>query len=252
MSEATVCKFLEWDSDFFGLRIGRVTASSLDSGTIDRVCAWAAQERIDCLYFLCPLADKASIHVAEHAGFFLTDIRVTFEAVLGGSARPDLNVTPRVRSQRPEDIAALKTLAGASHQQTRFFADPHFSRLLCGKLYEIWMEKSCASNTSHVLVAATPGGAVQGYITCDLHEDTPGSIGLVGVDAGARKMGLGRELVLASLHYFETRGCTRATVVTQGQNIEAQRLYQSCGFVIQSVEAWHHCWLGKKPAFFNK
>jgi len=248
MSDPAGCKYLEWDSDFFAMRIGRVSESALDAEKVIRVRAWAAQERIDCLYFLCPLADTASIQTAEKAGFFLTDIRVTFGTVLGGGGNPKPEATPRIRRQMPGDITALKAIAGAFHQQTRFFADPHFPKPLCGKLYETWMEKSCASATSQVLVASSPDGAAQGYITCDVPEDgAPGSIGLVGVAEAARKTGLGRELVLASLRHFEARGCPMATVVTQGQNIAAQRLYQSCGFVTQSIEAWLHCWPGKNP-----
>jgi hypothetical protein len=33
------------------------------------------------------------------------------------------------------------------------------------------------------------------------------------------------------------------TVVTQGRNLPAQRLYQSRGFRTQRLQVWHHLWL---------
>ena len=32
------------------------------------------------------------------------------------------------------------------------------------------------------------------------------------------------------------------SVVTQGRNVAAQRLYQSAGFRTAAVQLWHHCW----------
>jgi hypothetical protein len=32
------------------------------------------------------------------------------------------------------------------------------------------------------------------------------------------------------------------TVVTQGRNRGAQRLYQQCGFLSRDLQLWHHKW----------
>ena len=44
----------------------------------------------------------------------------------------------------------------------------------------------------------------------------------------------------------------RITVVTQGRNARAQRLYQRAGFVTESVRLWFHRWFdrrGNPPAY---
>ena len=58
----------------------------------------------------------------------------------------------------------------------------------------------------------------------------------------ARGQGLGRLLLAAALHYFLESGMTRARVVTQARNIASQRLYQGCGFLIESAALWYHRW----------
>jgi ribosomal protein S18 acetylase RimI-like enzyme len=53
---------------------------------------------------------------------------------------------------------------------------------------------------------------------------------------------LGRQLIDSSLEYFRQNGVERATVVTQGRNVDSHRLYERCGFLTQSVQLWYHCW----------
>jgi len=36
------------------------------------------------------------------------------------------------------------------------------------------------------------------------------------------------------------------TVVTQGLNVPAQRLYQKSGFLVSSVYLWYHLWIRPK------
>jgi hypothetical protein len=44
------------------------------------------------------------------------------------------------------------------------------------------------------------------------------------------------------LHWLAEQGVPRATVVTQGRNVVAQRLYQSMGFKTSTLHCWHHLW----------
>jgi hypothetical protein len=49
-------------------------------------------------------------------------------------------------------------------------------------------------------------------------------------------------MVLAALDWFEMQGAKETTVVTQGRNVAAQRLYQQCGFITKTVQFWFHKW----------
>jgi ribosomal protein S18 acetylase RimI-like enzyme len=93
-----------------------------------------------------------------------------------------------------------------------------------------------------VLVARDEGRAV-GFVTCDVDAATNwGSIGLLGVDESARGRGVGRALTQGALAWFAQRALPGVTVITQGRNVVAQRLYQRCGFVTRSVRLYYHKW----------
>jgi dTDP-4-amino-4,6-dideoxy-D-galactose acyltransferase len=132
-------------------------------------------------------------------------------------------------------------MARSNHTDTRFYQDPNFPTEKCNTLYETWIEKSCQGYAEAVLVAQRDEQPV-GYISCHRTDPTSGQIGLVGVHPNARKMGIGKLLVEASLQWFYSQGIRHVEVVTQGRNIPAARLYQKEGFLIRSLQLWYHRW----------
>jgi len=148
---------------------------------------------------------------------------------------------PNVREFRPSDRGALCALARVSHTDTRFFFDGGFEAERCHALYQTWIEKSSNGYADAVWVAETERGP-SGYVSCHLSAEGTGRIGLLAVHSEERGRGLARQLVSRALEYFGCKGMTSASVVTQGRNIAAQRLYQRCGFVTDSIQLWYHRW----------
>ena len=231
------CRFLEWDSNFFGYRIARLQHSRLNQEALDDALAWCRREHIDCLYFLAE-SDPMTIALAEAARFHLVEVRVTLEADPQNASRPAEGA--RIRSWTPADISRLRSIAAASHRGSRFYRDGHFPAERCGDLYSTWIEQSCGAHETQVFVAEVAGKAA-GYISCHAPAQE-GSIGLLGVADEARDRGLGRNLVLQALTWLRDRSTNSVSVVTQGHNIAAQRLYQQAGFITHSEQLWYHYW----------
>jgi dTDP-4-amino-4,6-dideoxy-D-galactose acyltransferase len=236
------CEYLEWDSRFFGLRIARLTEPRLTSASVAAARSWCRTNQIECLYFLADSDDSETVMLAEANAFQLVDIRLTLERGLGDGIEP----APAVRPFQPADAAPLRAIARVSHRDSRFYHDPRFTPQQCDALYEAWIERSFGGWADAVFVAQWQGAPV-GYISCHLASPKAGSIGLVAVDQGHQRRGLGRQLVAAALEYFRQNGRSQATVVTQGRNVASQRAYQRCGFLTQSVQLWYHCWFETDP-----
>jgi dTDP-4-amino-4,6-dideoxy-D-galactose acyltransferase len=231
------CQFLQWDSDFFKRRIARVTLPGLDENSVQQVLAWCASERIEFLYLLVDAADLGTVRLAETRQFQLMDIRLTLNAK---PASRTLAEYADIRPHQPDDIPALKAIASVSHRDSRFYADEHIPHELSNHLYETWVENSCNGYAQEVLVALHDD-APAGYITCHL-DGSHGQIGLLGVSASAQGKGLGSRLIGSALDWFYRHGAEEVSVVTQGRNVRAQRVYQRSGFITQSVQLWYHRW----------
>lgn len=240
-----LCSILEWDSAFFGMTIARVNTYQLEVQTAAQIMDWCREKKVSCLYFLADSNHIETLRLAEKNGFYLTDIRMTYEHSthgLGNRYEP----WPNIRLAVPEDLPALRAMTDSSYRDSRFYYDGHFSQENCDRLYETWIEKSLSGYAQAVLVMGE-FGQPEGFVTCNTNmPEAKGQIGLVGVSRSARGRGVGQALMLESLHWFAVQGMASAEVVTQGRNIRAQRLYQKCGFATKEVKLWYHYWFGEK------
>lgn len=246
MDAGDLCQYLDWDSNFFGYRIARTTVSRLDYGTVERLARWCDAHAIDCLYFLGDSDDALTTRLAEDYRLRFVDIRVTLEQQLDGIPAIGDGLAPGlIRLATPNDVSDLRAMARENHRDSRFYYDPRFPPTRCDALYETWIERSCNGYADTVLIAEL-SGCPAGYVTCHVSDQARGQIGLLGIGAAYQGTRLGQKLLRVALRWFAERGVTRVTVVTQGRNCRAQRLYQRCGFLTQSVQLWYHWWFGAR------
>jgi dTDP-4-amino-4,6-dideoxy-D-galactose acyltransferase len=240
MPENSLCQYLDWDSDFFGCKIARINANQFDQGMMENTLKCCRDHDIECIYFLAEAVDSVSIKTAEENKFHFVDIRVELELQFEGIISKD-SIGGPLRSCNQDDIPILQAMAKISHRDSRFYSDGNFPNKICDALYEKWIERSCAGYANEVLIAEYQG-RVAGYVSCHLGHLKEGSIGLLAVHPDFQGKGLGRLLVEGAIRWFADHDVCRATVVTQGKNYKAQRLYQRCGFVTKSVHVWYHWW----------
>jgi ribosomal protein S18 acetylase RimI-like enzyme len=236
---------LLWDSEFFGIRIGRSRISRLTPESTSRLFEQCQEQQIECLYFLADHNDPITSQLAEANGFRFVDVRLTYACSL-----EERQITPRlnnhsVRLCQETDLPTLEAIARTSFRLSRFYFDPGFSSEICDRLYITWVHASARDYAQAFLVAEGEDGPL-GFITCH-HQpgQIAGEIGLVGIAETARRTGIGQSLIEQALAWFANRGTKSVTVVTQARNIPAQRLYQRCGFLTEQVQLWYHRWFNK-------
>lgn len=218
-------EILSWDSEFWNIRTAQAHHPDVDK--------WAAENTVGMLWLLVNADDPERIQEAEDHGWRYMDTRVELvhqpsEANFSFAA---------TRSYRDDDLQALVEIARSAHRITRFYADPHLPDSRCDDLYEAWIRNSCAGWAQGVFIGGGSGRPL-GYVT--VHEGDPTSLGLIAVAEDARSKGVGRALVARALDWSED---VPMKVVTQGRNVEAQRLFQRCGFRTTKTELWFHRWM---------
>jgi dTDP-4-amino-4,6-dideoxy-D-galactose acyltransferase len=243
-----VGELLDWDSQFFGRRIGRLKNHRLSSELMPKIDSWYSKQKIECVYFLADASDPETSRLAAEHQFQFVDTRITLELMLS-PANADL--VPRdstvIREAESKDLPTLREMAGRLHRDSRFFFDKRFNAALSERMFQLWIEKSYAAQDGCVLIAEY-AKRVAGYIACRSRQTEPGQIDLIGVDNFAQGKGLATKLISAALQWFRTRNVQCVLVVTQERNVRAQRLYQRSGFVTRSVELWYHRWSKHLPS----
>jgi dTDP-4-amino-4,6-dideoxy-D-galactose acyltransferase len=233
------CEILPWDSTFFGRRIARVRGDLLTPDLCRAIDHWASEHRIDLVYFLARPDDLQTTELAEANGYQLVDVRMTFERSLDSEFKPETHCTAAIRPAVAADRDALIALARQSHQGTRFYFDSRIPRDKADELYAAWMARDLGGD----VVVAERGGQIAGYVTFTYDpQRAVGSIGLTAVASSQRGGGIGRALMGTALQAMRNRGARRVTVVTQGRNLAAQRLYGRCGFIACNLQLYYHRW----------
>jgi dTDP-4-amino-4,6-dideoxy-D-galactose acyltransferase len=244
---SAVCELLEWDTQFFGVRVARIAGHHLDDAGARHALNWCAAERIDCLYFLANAESAESVAAAEAHGFGLKDVRLTYQRRLDPALAdgvPELPAGVVLRPSRLDDCAALEVIAEGGYTDSRFYFDRRFPRAAADELYRVWVRQSVAGQADVVLVLEYQGRAV-GFITCHLLGERTGQCRLGGLDAELRGRGLGQQMYEGALRWFAARGVETVVYVTQARNIRAQRLFQRLGFLSHSTQLWYHKWFDR-------
>lgn len=236
------CELLRWDSEFFGFPVARVNSRVMRPEDVGPISQWCADADVRLLYFL---ADDGvtSWASAAGAGFALVDVRSTLAVDLARIAGPQSPPGNGIglREADVSDLEHLLPIAASAHVESRFFVDSRVPRDKAQELFRTWLSRSVSHELADVVFVAEHEGRAVSYISATL-SDGAGSIGLVGVGEVARGRGVGAAMVHKALDWLGGRGAREVSVVTQGRNLAAQRLYTRCGFLPVSLQFWFHRW----------
>jgi ribosomal protein S18 acetylase RimI-like enzyme len=232
---------LSWDTEFFGLPVGRVR-EGVNTQTLASAVEQADAAQLDCLYLLAAAEDAELIDLAQRHGFRVRDVRLELERSVFRErpVSPRVEATAGVRRASPSDLLRLEPIARERLRGTRFFADPGFPLARCSELYGAWLRRGLQGAPERVTLMLEDAS---GFLVCRLDPDAgSGAIELVAVSEEASGRGVGARLLSAVEALLSEASLERATVVTQACNIAAQRLYQRHGYRTCGAHTWLHRW----------
>lgn len=227
---------LEWDSDFFGMRIGRVDLQTAEEAAALSAMRDELAETYDLLY----------IFDANHVGFVADGAKLVDEKVL--YSKPCEHKTSCMdvlmyAGCKPTD--SLYHLAHVSGGFSRFKLDAGFRAGDFERMYDRWIENACPQEgTNKQIFVYCPEGIAKGMITVDYNMGGSAHIGLVAVDTDCQHSGVGTKIMSTVEEYLYRKGTiTTLEVPTQKANVDACRWYEKNGFRVESVVDIYHWWL---------
>ncbi len=235
-------KMLDWDSNFFKMRVARVLKSAKQFLDLIPIFKELESEKIDLAYF----SSKEEISGSEKIIFQdfemnLVDEKATFLKKLEKQSKNHPNI-----SAYTENIIepTLFDLAIESGIHSRFKVDERIPNSKFEEMYRLWMINSVNKKISDVVLVYKEADKIIGFVTVGKKENR-GNIGIIAVDATGRGKGIGKSLVNAAENYCIEIGLKYLQVVTQGKNIPACKLYEKCGFDLESILYFYHIWKSK-------
>jgi dTDP-4-amino-4,6-dideoxy-D-galactose acyltransferase len=212
-------KLLEWDTNFFGYKIGEINEVPDES--------LAKYQGYKLLYARSTPKKPLIINsFMDHKVQFVKSVEpVLFDQTLLTQAGNEL-------------FPWLLDLALLSGNYSRFKLDTNFKAGEFERLYQEWIEKSL----SRALVDEVIQFEEKGFVTIK-KKGLEAHIGLIAVSEKFQGLGIGKTLLKAAENFALKNGLNTLHVPTQKININACSFYERYGFQVEFEELTHHIWI---------
>ncbi len=235
-------QLLDWDTQILGVPTAKIIPARLTVEKLNETLQELKKQKVALVYWASDSLDQASQQAAAELNGTLTDQKVTYYIDLHNFVKDqfDLSAIESYTEELPNDD--LKQLAMSIGVLSRFGKDSKISYEQLEKVYTTWLENSTKRKIAEEVLVIRKHDKIIGMTTL-AEKNKRGDIGLLAVDPDNRGQQLGMTLVRASQRWCVESGHQFGQVVTQKDNIGACKLYEKCGYKIDTIEYFYHFWL---------
>lgn len=231
---------VRWDSIFFGQKIGRITTLDFDRKIFEK-----EKNKFDLIYIQhLSNGNTSAIHGLSIAQF--EDRKMSYSKRVNPAVTlpNEISVfTDRVPNKK------LIELALQSGEYSRFKRDKNFKKKSYENLYTKWIQNSTNRKLAFCVLVYGDVNDPDGFITLQNKENTA-HVGLFAVSSQSRNNGIGKKLMTAAEYFAQKHNFDTISVTTQSDNKLACRLYERCGFAVESLINTYHYWNKKNADTF--
>jgi len=236
-------RILEWDSDFFGIKIARILAARHSHLSLKKVISNLASAKVQLAYWDSDPACLASQQAALACRGLLVDQKVTYS-----KQEKNRSFKAPDRPWRVESYSAhiatkdLEMLAIEAGGKSRFRADCSIPKRQWMRLFREWINNSVNGKIADTVLVARDSDQIVGMVTL---ADKAGiaEIGLIASHPAMRGKGIGQALIDVAADWALARNLSETRVVTQKLNATACHFYERSGFVATKKVHVYHFWL---------
>jgi ribosomal protein S18 acetylase RimI-like enzyme len=232
--------YSELDSRRFGKLIYRARVETLE--VAERAARFSEEARIDMMIARCSADRHDLAQRLESGGFFLTDTLVYY-ATRAPPRDDPLSPEVTIRDATPADRPDLERLARASFSDFRghYHTDSRLDKAVATEGYVEW---SCSGigRPRHLVLLASYGGRLAGFLTATILSPEKGEIILNGVDPEMQRRGIYGALVQEARRRLSDAGVREVIVSTQLSNVAPQKTWTRNGFEPTHAFYTFHRW----------
>jgi hypothetical protein len=228
---------LDWDSDFFGIGIGRIELQDADPTAIREAEAGARDLGIACLYGdLDPTRPWPTVAV-QALGYRLVDVATTFELRIDEPEVPCPDgLTWRVGEAG--DVPTLTPIVQQLAPWSRYAVDPRFGPAAAERVQAAWLQRAVADpdGDRSILLAEQDGRVVAFIGRVRTPHPRVDAVGSIRPGSGAA-----RSLIQEARRWAGAEALLGGPIAAR--NVRALRFVSRCGYRVASVEYRFHRWL---------
>lgn len=231
-------KYLEWDSNFLGFKVGSI--SQLNTETLEQALGYAKSEKYKLIYLFAAADCFVPTDFLQKYNGKLVDRKVLYVHELSDQAIANYDQTNLYTS--PEVSDDLLQLAYESGKYSRFKLDNNFAPKVFTDMYKLWMKNSVHGQIADRIYVVERNNKMVAMVTLKEKSETL-HIGLIATAIESQGKGYGKQLINRTKQTAIELGLKYIEVPTQYDNKQACCFYEACGFQIKSITNIYHFWL---------
>lgn len=213
---------LEWDTQFFNKRIGRLSLGLTHQMDLKNL---SNLNDFDIVYIFS--SEEISIHAP------LMDIKVTYSKFIKKTSLINEVIQFNINKHNYNQLLELTYQSG---HDSRFLKDPSFGLFQFKRLYKQWIDNSIDDNETLILIYPNKEN-IEGFVTVNKNKKYA-QIGLISVKPNSHGKGIGKKLIQAVENHLNDG--LKLVVATQETNKGACKFYEKLGFRLEKTEYIYH------------
>jgi len=239
-----IIDYLNWDSNFFGLTVGKVDLSVItNSKILNKFRKSINKIDYDLVYIYTginqlpfPNLDKVILEFVDTQLYLKMDMLSEIKLLEYELITED-NIPENVK------INDLYKISDEVAPFSRFYHDPKISKNKVVELYRNFIRNSLNGSFGEGLILDYNNkGEVIGLFSLD----TIGGVGkeiLIGVKESYRGKGSGERLFYKGLNYWKDKGVQEIKTIVSARNIKSLNFHLKLGFSIYKISNIYHLWI---------
>lgn len=233
-NSANISEILNWDSDFFGFKVGRIVINDIRSEVIINDITYLKEKGCALIYLISP--EPLDIRYSGAQDINLVDIKRSY--IL---EKPKIIPVRNIVRAYTGNSEVLYNLAFQAGEHSRFKVDKNITDNDFKRLYRLWIDNSLSKDFADYTLVINSKDNPMGFITAKIKNHEL-SIGLFATNAEYRGRGIGTSLIQSIINEGALKELA-IEVTTQASNKTACKFYENKGFKLNSEEYIYHVWL---------
>ena len=235
--------FLEWDSNFFQKKVAKITDENLKNHQeINFVLNELKFKKYDLVYFFSKKEQNLFEDILKKYNGQLIDKKITYLKTLDKtSIIPYKEITKYHKEYPTNDLICLAIDSGI---YSRFNLDENIETNKFEELYKKWIINSVNKTIAKDVLIYEFQQEIAGMVSLG-EKNNRADIGIIAVNENIRGKGIGKKLMQSAENWSIENNYKHLQVVTQKDNINACKFYESCDYKIDKIEYIYHFWLKK-------
>lgn len=243
-------KFLDWDTNYFGVNSGRVTLNERIGNSEWDVISKSLQENDFNIIDNVNNDSTNNLYISKLSGAFVTDINFQFIKEINTETKNVSKFEISIQNKLPVNNEILE-ISKNSYKHSRFFNDPHLNKDKAKDVYGHWVQSSFLSENKY-FINCYIDSKIAGYILFSLdYKNNAAIIELISVKEGMENRYIGKAMMmyLEKYLYDNYEDIKYIRVGTQSNNINAINFYVRNGFRVKEIRSVYHYWPNKEMEF---